>query len=321
MLKGLVMVLAVLVAALVGVTQFFAAKRERTVVQQYPPLGQAVDVDGTRIQTLVMGQGPDVVLIHGASGSMREFTFDFAQTLAKTHRVFIVDRPGLGHSDVAAPEYGRAWSTASAPVALQADLIRKAVRKLGADKPIIVGHSFGGAVALAWATQFGDDMSGLVMLGAVSNPWPGDLGAYYRVNSSLLGGALLVPMISAFATETRIKTAIASIFEPQTAPDGYADDVGAELILQRHAFRSNVRQVSNLLPEIKTMVPQYGDITVPTVIFHGDADAIVPLEVHSAKLVDQIPGAELVVLQGIGHMPHHTHRDQVIDAIKRISGL
>ncbi len=321
MFKAVFVILLVIVLIFVAMTQWFAGVRERDVKRDFPPLGQMVDVDGVKIHTVVMGQGPDVVLIHGASGSLREFTFDFAKRLATTHRVFIVDRPGLGLSDLAGEDYGRVWSTKSASITLQADLIRKATAQLGATKPIVVGHSYGGAVALAWGTTSPETLSGLVTLGGVSNPWETSLGAYYVVNGSKIGGAIVPAILAAYVSETKVENTIASIFEPQKAPEGYADYVGAELVLQRSAIRSNARQVSNLLEEVKAMVPNYGKISVPTVIFHGDKDTIVPLEIHSAKLVNQVPDAELVVLPGVGHMPHHTNTEDVLAAIKRISGL
>ena len=56
---------------------------------------------------------------------------------------------------------------------------------------------------------------------------------------------------------------------------------------------------------------------MPVEIIHGDADTIVPLSVHSITLPQQIPNANLQILKGVGHMPHHTNMDDVIAAIKR----
>ncbi len=82
-------------------------------------------------------------------------------------------------------------------------------------------------------------------------------------------------------------------------------------------MRANARQVNWLRPHVVDMSAQYGDISVPVEVVHGDADTIVPLNVHSAKLPDQIAGANVTVLRGVGHMPHHTNADDVIAAIDR----
>ena len=74
-----------------------------------------------------------------------------------------------------------------------------------------------------------------------------------------------------------------------------------------------------LRPYVVEMSAQYGQIKVPVEIVHGDADTIVPLAVHSAKVPGQIAGANVTVLPGIGHMPQHTNPDDVIAAIDRVA--
>ena len=67
------------------------------------------------------------------------------------------------------------------------------------------------------------------------------------------------------------------------------------------------------------MSAQYGEINVPVELVHGDADAIVPVSIHSARIPDLIKGANLTVLPGIGHMPQHAAPQAVIDAIDRVA--
>ncbi len=306
----------------IGITQWFAHKRDRDANEKFPPLGQLIDVDGVKIHVAVKGDhGSDLVLIHGASGNLREFAFDLADRLAKSHRVFMVDRPGMGHSDLAGPEYGKVFSTKSASISKQASLIKNAVQKAGAEKPIVIGHSYGGAVALAWGVRFPDELGGIVALGAASNPWVTNLGLYYDINGSLLGGAIGPPIVSAFAPTSKVLKTMDEIFEPQQTPKGYAEYVGAELVLRRHSLRANARQVQALLGEIEELSPRYGEIKVPVKIIHGDLDTIVPLRIHSQKLVNQVQNGELNVLKGVGHMPHHSHPEIVLKAVQDIISL
>ena len=78
--------------------QFLAARREVAVVLSFPPEGQIINVQGHSVHAFVKGRGPDLVLIHGASGNARDFTFDFVDRLKERYRVTVLDRPGLGHS-------------------------------------------------------------------------------------------------------------------------------------------------------------------------------------------------------------------------------
>ncbi len=293
-----------------------AGVREMLAKSSYPAEGKRLEFDGLKIHAQTFGEGPDVVLIHGASGNMRDFTFSLAGKLQDRYRVTVLDRPGLGWST--RPEgYGGAWNRAGESPRLQAQILRKATDMLGVQNPLVVGHSFGGAVAMAWALEFPDDTAGLVMLGAVSHPWPGDLNWQYPVNASPAGGALFVPLISAFVPTSYIENVVESIFEPQSAPDGYIDHVGTGLSLRRSAMRANARQVNGLRPHIVEMSDDYPDLKLPIEVLHGDADTIVPLDIHSIPLSQRVDTAILTVLEGVGHMPHHANEPAVIDAIDR----
>ena len=294
-----------------------AQVREAQAVIDYPPLGQFLNVDGRRVHYLVMGSGPDLVLIHGASGNMRDFLFKFAQRVSDRYRVILFDRPGMGYTDRTDPQFETAFSARAESPREQANLLRKASGMLGAERPIVLGHSYGGAVALAWALYYPDDLAALVNVAGASMPWPGTLGLLYNVTGSTLGGAVLPPLITAFAPDARIAEATRSIFAPNPAPDGYADYVGSSLTVRRDSFRANARQVNSLRPYTVEMAPLYAGIKIPVEIIHGDLDTTVPLEVHSQPLSELIPDARLTVLEGVGHMPHHVRPDAVADAIDR----
>ncbi|MHA7888011.1 alpha/beta fold hydrolase [Roseicyclus sp.] len=292
-----------------GVTLWKAARHEARAVAEYPPLGQFVTVDGARLHILQVGEGPDIVLIHGASGNMRDFTHDLVPRLAGRYRVTVVDRPGLGHSD--------RLDRDGATIFEQAGVLVRAVAELGVERPLVLGHSYGGAVALAWATHHPEAVSGLILLAAASNPWDTPLSTYYRVLSSPAGQVVAAPLLTAWVPDHVVTDTIASIFAPQPTPEGYADYIGAGLTLQRRALRENALQRAGILAEIRQMVPDYAGIDMPVEILHGDADTTVWLSIHSEPLSRQIAGANLVVMDGVGHSPHHAEPGTVIAAIDR----
>jgi pimeloyl-ACP methyl ester carboxylesterase len=309
------LLLAVLMVVLV---QWRAGVREAQAEAAYPASGQFVAVEGTRIHLKVEGTGPDLVLIHGASGSLRDFTFDLVGRLKDRYRVIALDRPGLGRSG--RPEgYGGAWNNAAEPPALQARLLEAAAQQIGIEKPIVLGHSYGGAVALAWALEHPDETAGLVLLAAASTPWPGSLGLLYNVNASRPGGALVVPLITAFAPRSAIENTVVSIFIPQEVPEGYIAHFGPELTLRRATMRANAQQVNSLRPYVVEMKERYSGLKLPVEILHGTEDTIVPLAIHSEPLSRQIPGARLTRMEGIGHAPHHADAEAVVAAIDRVA--
>ncbi len=294
-----------------------AAARQAQAETTFPAVGQFITVNGTQLHVFIQGTGPDLVLLHGASGNLRDFSFALIDQLSDHYRVIAFDRPGLGYSGRALPGYDSAFTAQAETLSEQATLLQAAAAQLGADKPLVMGQSYGGAVGLAWALNQPDTLAGLILVSAPSNGWEGGLGTLYAINSSVLGGAFALPIISAFAPATQVRTTMDSIFAPNQVPAGYSDYVGAELVIRRASLRANARQVSALKSELLALIPRYGNLSLPVEIVHGDADTVVPLVIHSAKLVDQIPDAVLTVLPGVGHMPHHVDPGAVVAAIDR----
>jgi len=314
--------LAVL-AGLATVATAWAAHRQTTAAEAaVPPLGDFVEVAGGRVHYVQRGDGPHVVLLHGAGGNLREFTFDLMDRLTDRYTVTAFDRPGLGYTDRVPGVPSGAFDTMGDPPMDQAAMLREAAATLGIDAPIVVGHSFGGIVGLAWALQGLDEQapenaSSFVSLAGVAMPWPGDLGWYYRYNGSALGGAFLVPLIAGFAPQSRIDEAIVETFAPQDAPEGYGAYIGAPLTLRVDSFRANARQVNTLRPHVVEMVKRYPELTLPIEIIHGSADTTVPPHVHSQEVIKLIPSARLTMLEGIGHMPHQIDPSATVAAIDR----
>ena len=299
------------VAGLTGTTQVLAARREARAARRTPPTGQDVDVGGRRLHVAVIGErGPDLVLIHGSSGNIRDFTHRLAPELAQRYRVFVVDRPGFGWSDPL-PGGGTLFD--------QAGAIQEAVARLGATRPLVLGHSYGGAVALTWAATRPGTLAGLLPLSGVAYPWETGLGAYYTVLSHPLGQFLVIPLLTAFTPTPVIRSEIGKVFRPQQAPAGYIGHFGPDLTLRRSQMRVNARQRRALLAEIEALSPRWAEIAVPVEVVHGESDDIVPVEIHAARLAERLPGARLTRLPGIGHAPHHVAIPDVIAAIDRLA--
>jgi len=312
---GLTAALAAALALAVAVADRRAEARTGAAEAASPPTGAFVTVDGLRVHVEVRGQGPDIVLIHGASGSLRDFTFDLVDRLAADWRVIAFDRPGMGFSD--APAEG-----ADDP-ARQAAILRAAAVELGVERPVILGHSYGGAVAMAWALDAHDRPDGgaapaaLVLLAGATHPWPGDLGRWYRLTAHPLGQRVVIPLVAAFAPESRARPLVDSIFAPQPAPPGYAAHMDLSLALRIGQLRVNARQVNGLLRHVAAMAPRYADLGLPIEILHGTEDTIVWLQVHSARMADEVAHARLTPLPGLGHMPHHADPVVTLAAIDR----
>lgn len=301
-------VLALLLAVFWAVTLWRASVREAEAEAAFPPDGQFVTVDGVKMHAVVAGQGRDLVLIHGASGSTRDFTAGFTQRLTDRYRVITIDRPGFGWSDPAPGGTG---------IHEDARLIRGAAAALGAARPIVLGHSYGGAVALAWAEDAPETMAALVLEAAPSHTWNTPLSTFYRLTSQPYLRRLIVPLITAWLPESAVDAATTEVFAPNPVPEGYLAAFGAAMSLRRQTLYINATERATLLPQVSAMVPAYPDLPMPIEAVHGDADTTVALRIHSALLAREVASVNLTVLPGIGHMPHHVAPEAVVAAIDR----
>ena len=290
---------------LAGGTLWRASAREAAAEAAYPPSGQFLTVEGLRLHYEMSGSGPDLVMIHGASGSLRDLTFALRDRLTDRYRVTLIDRPGLGHSDPLADTSLRA----------QARAIKAAMTQLGVTDPLVLGQSYGGAVALAWAMEGGP--RALILVGSPSMPWPGTLDPWYRVTANPVGRALAIPLAAAFVPQSYVSAATTAVFAPDPVPPGYEEHLGAALTLRRPTLAANTAQVNALRAELVTMEQHYPTLALPVELIHGTADTIVPLAIHSGPLSGLLPNVRLTVIDGAGHMPHHAHADTVIAAIDR----
>lgn len=289
-------------------TERRAARREAAAEAACPATGVLVKANGLTVHAEVAGNGPDLVLIHGANGCARDFTFALMDRLRDRFRVVALDRPGLGWSQDA--------GVAAISPRVQTDILRAACTSLGVTRPIVLGQSYGGSVAMAWALC-DPAPSALVIVAGATMPWQGKLGLTYRLTAHPAAAAALVPLATAWVTDARVHRTLTAIFAPDPVPPGYAEHVGTALALRRGSLRANARQLNGLKAHLEGMAQHYPHLTLPVEIVHGTADTIVPAAVHALPLSRLLPDARLTLIEGAGHMPHHTHPEAVIAAIDR----
>jgi pimeloyl-ACP methyl ester carboxylesterase len=278
--------------------------------RRYPPIGHIIPLGRHRVHALSLGEGPDLVMIHGSSGQLRDL-MPLIRRLSRHFRVTAFDRPGMGHST---PIGAEGISPAG-----QARHLAEAAAQLGIRAPLVLGQSYGGTVALAWALDVKGPQaaSGLVLLAAPSLPWQGNLDWWYRLTATRLGRLLAVPLAAALVTEAHVERMIPGLFAPSLPPDHYTEEIGALLALDRGALGVNADQINALLAHITRMEAAYTRLDLPIEMIHGAQDPIVPLALHSEPLAARLPSARLEILPDAGHMPHHTHPEAVEAACLR----
>jgi pimeloyl-ACP methyl ester carboxylesterase len=284
----------------------------------HPPRGRFVDVGGLRqhlaedgVHGYAQDQNKDipVVLIHGAGCNLEDMRLALGERL-RGRRLIFIDRPGHGWSE-------RRGVDGSSP-AYQAAMIRDVLDRLDVARAILVGHSWGGTLALRFALDYPQRVSGLVVLAPPLYPFPRRLTWFYDVMAvpflgPLIAHTLLLPVGTLF-----IGLGFCGAFFPQWPPRHYLKRAGTLMSLRPRTFLANSRDIAHLQRNLPSQAARYTTLAVPTVVMTGDRDLIVAPDRHALAFAEAVPAAKLVVLSGIGHMLHHAAAKQVVAEIERL---
>jgi pimeloyl-ACP methyl ester carboxylesterase len=268
----------------------------RRAEREHPPAGDFIETGGTRLHFLEAGQGgPPVVLLHGNAVQVVAF-----------------DRPGYGYSQ---RPRDRVW-TAEA----QAAVFAEAFARLGIERPIVVGHSWGTLVALALALNHLEAVGGLVLLSGYyfptaradvplfSPPAIPVLGDVIRYTVGPLVGHLIAPKM------------IQAMFAPVSVPPAFTAAVPVPMMLRPWQVRASAEDAATMIPAAAAFQERYGELShLPVSILAGVQDMIVDVGRQSMRLHQALPASQFHVLQGLGHMVHHGAPDLVLQAVEAMA--
>jgi pimeloyl-ACP methyl ester carboxylesterase len=288
------------------------AVRARRAEEANPPLGDFIEVDGVRLHYLERGSGPLVVLLHG-NGTMVEdwLASGVFDALAETNRVIAFDRPGFGHSE---RPRNIIWTPAA-----QARLIAAALAARGCGEAAIVGHSFGTMVAVEMGLNHPEVAASLVLIGGYYYPsvrLDAVLGAPPAI--PVIGDAIrytVSPLLGAAMKPVLEK----QIFAPAPVSAGWKKDFPVAMTLRPSQIRATAAEAALIVPAAASLAPRLSGLTLPVTIVAGDGDKVVSPSGQSGRLAASLRGSKLLVIEGAGHMVHHTAGDAVTLAIRAAS--
>ena len=303
-------------AALVGFVLaglvLFTAWTAQQVEKKLPPRGRFINIDGARIHYLDEGIGPTLLLVHGLAGQMHNFTHSLLGKLRHDFRVVILDRPGSGYSTRPAE--------ASAAISAQARIISRFCQELKLGRPLIVGHSLGGAIALALALDHPEQVAGLALLAPVTHrpervPPPFDGIA---IASPLLRHLIAWTLATPLSIANR-ERALATLFGPEPVAGDFAVRGGGLLNLRPSSFIGASADLMATHDELGEMPARYKDLTAPVGILYGTDDRILDPALHGKGLASKVAGADLELIPGGGHMILITSADRAVAFIARMA--
>ncbi|MDR3468252.1 MAG: alpha/beta hydrolase [Xanthobacteraceae bacterium] len=300
--------LVVIVLALALITRAGVWLIER----RHRPSGRFIEVNGARLHVVELGPEhsttPPLVLLHGASSNLEAMRQPLGELLAARHRVILIDRPGHGFST--------RRRAADSGVAAQAAMIAAALDQLGVARAIVVAHSWAGALGAALALGHRERLAGLVLLAPVTHPWNGGVSWHNGVATAPLLGWLFTRLVALPIGLFMLRSGARSVFAPQLMPADYVRDTAIALLLRPREFTANAHDMIALKPSVAAQAGRYHEITTPSVVISGTVDRTVSIDIHSRPFVAAVPGARLIALSGVGHVPQNVAPGVVVDAIE-----
>ncbi len=291
----------------------------RNIESQFPPIGEFKTINSAKFHFVDTGNKkqtdqPPVIFIHGASGNLNDPLPVYSELLAEEMRLIFIDRPGQGYSEP--------FDGSNDPVA-QASSIAGLMDELKIEKAVVLGHSWGGAVASSFGVLYPEKTAGLVLVSPVTHPWPGaDVSWHFDVGNLPVIGWIFSNTLATPAGRLIYPGAIGRVFAPQKTPDDYQDTSATLLALRPSNFHENAKDVARVYDHVTRFQHRYKEITAPVHIYHGDVDDIVYAKVHSIDgLSKDIEGSKLTILEGVGHKPDYVARDQIAASIRELVGI
>lgn len=243
---------------------------------------------------------PPILLLHALGLNYTQWEL-VAPELARITRVVGMDTLGCGHSARPTEPYGLAEITES---------VCRLIDYLGLERPIIVGHSFGGRIAMEVALARPGRVSGLVLLNSAGLiRYPGYFETVGRrvLHPSLVGTLMLGVAPFFMGRIFGKKSARSEQFLKQIMQRA---EVGFVYDLANHACP--------MLPDlVSTVTERLPELTLPVHVIWGDRDALLTFKAVEASL-RRLPDVTIQRLPDCGHMPNLEHPEVVIAAIKRI---
>jgi pimeloyl-ACP methyl ester carboxylesterase len=285
--------IALVVVILLGLV-IFTAVTARRVEKALPPRGQFVEVSGARIHYLDKGKGPPIVILHGLGGQMGNFTYALLDRLIGEFRVILIDRPGSGYSRRAPGATGRLTE--------QASIVAEFIRKLDLQRPLLVGHSLGGAVALEVALDHPEVVKALALVAPLTHV-PKHVPAPFRaldIKSNLLRRLVAWTVATPLGIR-RGKAVLDAIFSPDIAPADFPIRGGGILGLRPGSFYNTSLEMRAVNLDLWAMADRYASLRVPVRILYGKNDQVLSPQLNGEALQAKTPMVSLELIAG-GHM-------------------
>lgn len=249
--------------------------------------GRIIDLPGGDLQVREDGptDGDALVLLHGFACSL-DWWDRVTPALARAHRVIRFDLLGHGGSEKPKTGYG---------MESQARQVAAALERLGVRRATVVGHSMGGSVATALVEERPKLVRSLVILDSPSKDGDAQLPLTARLGFVPVLGQAIKRVVPDAMVRNGLESAFAAGFD---VPDEFVEDFND----MTYTSYDDSHRASGDYSEERGLADRLAEQSVPLLVIYGAEDDLV--DPGSAQGFRHVPGARIVVLDGVGHSPH-----------------
>jgi pimeloyl-ACP methyl ester carboxylesterase len=282
-------------------------QRRRSVILLKELEIQYLTIHGHRRAFVKTGSGPAVLLLHGL-GCDHTTWLPVIAALARRYTVIAPDLLGHGRSDKPRADYS---------VGGYANGMRDLLTVLGVDKVTVVGHSFGGGVAMQFAYQFPERTERMVLVA------PGGIGREVTpaVRAISLPGFRTVMGLATLPGPRQAITLWLRGLAASGIPQARDLDEVAAIIQHlsdrksRAAITHVVRAVVDWRGQVVTMADRaYLTHAMPMCVIWGAQDGVIPAS-HARLAAEMAPAATVEVIPNAGHFPHRDHPQRFVKIV------
>jgi pimeloyl-ACP methyl ester carboxylesterase len=302
-----ILILVLLFAASLLVLLSYSYRKDLTIPDNLS--GKYIEINGTKLRVFQKGAGPNVLFLHGSIGSLEDF--ETVIPLLDNYRVTTFDRIGHGFSEL--PPH-------PATIASNAQYTSDLINKLQLTNVILVGHSYGGSIALKMAIKRDPNIKALLLLAPATKP------AETRAIEDLLAkpviGMGLLRILQPFIAEDLLREGLMESLKPNQdrVPDNFIQQ-RIQLWNDPGILFTRIQQTKAVNQELAEMQTHYPGIQLPTIILLGEQESHEDIYIGSQELVEAMPNANLHLVEGAGHYLQYKDPKTVAQSIAKLGAF